>query len=172
MVRRDALLHKFVIATEDVPAHRRDARSLTQSLEVERHPFDRGSSCRVVRVDVRLEVIEYGFRVEQVERIPFADSEEGHLEERHNPGGVTVEIPTTVLVEDFFSSPRHGPDSDRIPRCRQHHVRLRKSSRVLVRGRITSLAPVFEPLRECCRLQSLRGWSHVRDVEEVFTGGS
>ena len=29
-----------------------------------------------------------------------------------------------------------------------------------------------EPLRECCRLQSLRGWSHVRDIEEVFTGGS
>jgi len=29
-----------------------------------------------------------------------------------------------------------------------------------------------EPLRECCRLQSLRGWSHVRDIEEVFAGGS
>jgi len=30
----------------------------------------------------------------------------------------------------------------------------------------------FEPLRESCRLLSLRGWSHVRDIEEVFTGGS
>ena len=127
VVRRDALFHKFVIATEDVPAHRGDARSLTQSLEVERHSFDRGSSCRVVRVDVRLEVIEYGLRVGQVERIPFADSEEGHLAERHNPGGVTVEIPTTVLVEDFFSSPRHGADSDRLPRCRQHHVTVTAS---------------------------------------------
>ena len=144
MVRRDALLHEFVIATEDVPAHRRDARSLTQSLEVERHSFDRGSSCRVVRVDVRLEVIEYRLRVGQVERSPVADCDEGHLAERHNPGGVTVEIPTAVLVEHLFSSPRHGADSGRIPRCRQCHLTVTgKSSCVLVRGRITSLAPVF-----------------------------
>ena len=45
--------------------------------------------------------------------------------------------------------------------------------------RVGSQAPLFctlqggiEPLRESCRLQSLRGWSHVRDIEEVFTGGS
>ena len=127
MVRRDALLHEFVIATEDVPAHRREARSLTQSLEVERHSFDRGSSCRVVRVDVRLEVIAYGLGVGQVERIPVANREEGHLAERHNPGGVTVEIPTSVLVEHFFSSPRHGANFGRIPRCRQHHVTVTAS---------------------------------------------
>lgn len=119
MVRRDALLYEFAVATEDVPAHRRDARSLTQSLEVERHSFDRGSACRVVRVDVRLEVIEYGLRVGHVERIPVANREEGHLAERHNAGGVTVEIPTTVLVEHIFSSPCHSADSGRIPRCRQ-----------------------------------------------------
>ena len=29
-----------------------------------------------------------------------------------------------------------------------------------------------EPLRESCRLQSLRGWSHVKHFEEVFAGGS
>ena len=29
-----------------------------------------------------------------------------------------------------------------------------------------------EPLRESCRLQSLRGWGHDRDVEEVFARGS
>lgn len=144
MVRRDALLHEFVIATEDVPAHRREARSLTQSLEVERHSFDRGSSCRVVRVDVRLEVIEYGLRVGQVERIPVANREEGHLAERHNAGGVTVEIPTPVLVEHIFSSPRHGavpwqdPSMPSTPRDGDG-----KSLRVLVRGRITLLGRAY-----------------------------
>ena len=29
-----------------------------------------------------------------------------------------------------------------------------------------------EPLRESCRLQSLRGWSHVKHIEEVLAGGS
>lgn len=29
-----------------------------------------------------------------------------------------------------------------------------------------------EPLRESCRLQPLRGWSHVKYIEEVFAGGS
>ncbi|MHB8468192.1 MAG: transposase [Gaiellaceae bacterium] len=29
-----------------------------------------------------------------------------------------------------------------------------------------------EPLRESCRLHALRGWSHVKHIEEVFAGGS
>jgi hypothetical protein len=29
-----------------------------------------------------------------------------------------------------------------------------------------------EPLRESCRLQPLRGWSHVKQIEEVLAGGS
>ncbi len=29
-----------------------------------------------------------------------------------------------------------------------------------------------EPLRESCRLHVLRGWSHVKHIEEVFAGGS
>ena len=29
-----------------------------------------------------------------------------------------------------------------------------------------------EPLRESCRLQPLRGWSHVKHIEEVLAGGS
>jgi hypothetical protein len=34
------------------------------------------------------------------------------------------------------------------------------------------LARGDEPLRECCRLQALRGWSHVKYIAEVFAGGS
>jgi hypothetical protein len=30
----------------------------------------------------------------------------------------------------------------------------------------------LEPLRESCRLHALRGWSHVKHIEEVFAGGS
>jgi hypothetical protein len=32
--------------------------------------------------------------------------------------------------------------------------------------------PSNEPLRESCRLQPLRGWSHVKHIEEVLAGGS
>jgi peptidoglycan/LPS O-acetylase OafA/YrhL len=35
-----------------------------------------------------------------------------------------------------------------------------------------SLGVLTEPLRESCMLQSLRGWSHVKHVEEVRAGGS
>ena len=44
-----------------------------------------------------------------------------------------------------------------VPRCR-------------AKGRRSPLR--HEPLRESCRLQSLRGWSHVKYIEEVFAGGS
>jgi hypothetical protein len=40
------------------------------------------------------------------------------------------------------------------------------------RTSVSEACRVFEPLRESCRLQSLRGWSDDRDVEEVLTGGS
>ncbi len=38
-------------------------------------------------------------------------------------------------------------------------------------GLLTDLTKT-EPLRESCRLQSLRGWSHVKHIEEVRAGGS
>jgi adenine-specific DNA-methyltransferase len=42
-------------------------------------------------------------------------------------------------------------------------------------GRLAMVLPaelLTEPLRESCRLHALRGWSHVKHIEEVFAGGS
>jgi hypothetical protein len=42
----------------------------------------------------------------------------------------------------------------------------------IVDGNAQQYALLREPLRESCRLHALRGWSHVKHIEEVFAGGS
>ena len=39
-------------------------------------------------------------------------------------------------------------------------------------GKVANRPVYTEPLRECCRLQSLRGWGHVKHFTEVRAGGS
>ena len=75
-------------------------------------------------------------------------------------------LATTALAQPVI---RPGTGSTKMTIVDPKDTDRRRNQRA---SKQAALKITFEPLRESCRLQPLRGWSHGKYFEEVRVGGS